>query len=247
MKDQKLAVMQVGGKVLANILHELKMRTTAGVQTKEIDYWARRLCLKHNVKPSFLDYEGFPSSICVSINDEVVHGIPGNRILKDGDIVSLDFGVYYQGFHTDSAISFGIGKLPPQVEKLLTVTKESLTLAIQQAVPGNHIGDIGYTVQSHVERNGFSVIRSLVGHGVGTDIHEEPLIPNYGNKGTGRAITKGMTLAIEPMVAMGGYEIYQDDDGWTYKTVDGSLVAHFEHSIYVDDNPIILTKGLKTE
>jgi methionyl aminopeptidase len=243
VSNNKLQAMQRGGHILALMLEELKARTVAGVRTKEIDDWAKRLALKHGIKPSFLGYESYPAAVCVSVNDEVVHGIPSTRVVQEGDLVSLDLGVYVNGYHTDAAITFPVGEVDSDTRNLVAVTKKALELGIAAAIPGNHVGDIGSAIQNYVEKHGFGVIRSLVGHGVGLNIHEEPMVPNFGSKGTGSLLRDGMTIAIEPMVSMGGYEVYQSDDGWTYKTNDGSLVAHFEHSVYISGNsPIILTK-----
>lgn len=242
-ESKKLEAMKEGGRILASILGEIKSRTMPGTKTQQIDDWARRLCLKYGVKPSFLNYDGYPAAICVSINDEVVHGIPSEREIKDGDMVSLDFGVHFQGFHTDSAITFVVGTSTKIIDKLINVTRESLEIGIKKAQIGNHIGDIGEAVQKHVESHGFGVVRSLVGHGIGENVHEEPLIPNFGSKGEGPEIVEGMCLAIEPMVTGGNHGVYLDADGWTYLTKDSSLSAHFEHTIYISKNgPVILTK-----
>jgi methionyl aminopeptidase len=235
--------MKEGGHILATILTEIKKKTEPGTQTKELDDLAKRLCLKYKVKPSFLNYEGYPAAICVSVNDEVVHGLPGKYIIKEGDLVSLDFGVLHKGYNTDSAITFGVGNITTVADKLIKVTKSALDKGISAAVVGGRIGDIGAAVQQEVEKNGFGVVRVLVGHGVGKEIHENPLIPNFGETGTGPEIIEGMTLAIEPMVTGGNYEVYQAEDGWTYVTKDSSLSCHFEHTIYIaEKGPIILTK-----
>ncbi len=242
MTNEKLQAMQEGGHILALILAELKEKTQVGLRTKEIDEYAKRLFLKYKVRPSFLGYESYPAAVCISINDEVVHGIPSERAIKTGDIVSLDIGVYHKGYHTDAAISFVIGEVDSKIKQLLATTQKALEFGIAEAKVGNHIGDIGNAIQNYAEKAGFSVIRALVGHGVGREIHEEPMVPNFGQKGVGPSLKEGMTLAIEPMISLGGYEVFQADDGWTYKTTDGSLVAHFEHSIYItDSSPIILT------
>ena len=235
--------MKRGGFILGKILQEVKARTSAGMITKNLDDMTRRLCLKYRVKPSFLGYQDYPAAICVSINDEVVHGIPGNRQLILGDVVSLDLGVYYNGYHTDAAITFSLGVAPAETERLLNVTKMALAVGINEAIVGNKIGDIGFAIQNYTEGNGFNVVRALVGHSIGKNIHEDPLIPNFGEKDSGQLIKEGMTIAIEPMVTTGAYDVFQAGDGWTYTTSDGSLSAHFEHTIYVTDTkPIILTK-----
>lgn len=242
--SKKLEAMREGGKILAQILEELKVRTQVGTQTSEINEWANRLCLKHKVKPSFLNYGGFPASICVSINDEVVHGLPGNRKVEDGDLVSLDFGVHHKGYHTDSAISFIVGNGTNVADNLLKITKSALFEGISQAKVGNKIGDIGAAIEKYVSKHHFGIVRVLVGHGIGKEVHEDPLIPNFGKGGQGETLVEGMTLAIEPMITGGNYEVFLAEDGWTYKTKDCCLAAHFEHTIYVDKNgPIILTEN----
>lgn len=242
MKDEKLQAMEEGGQILAAVLEELKEKAKSGIETKKLDDAARRLCLKHHVRPSFLNYEGYPASLCVSINDEVVHGLPGKRLLKEGDIVSLDMGIYHAGYHTDAAISFGLGEIGARKKKLLEVTEKALYFGIDEARSGHRIGDISSEIQSYVEENGFNVVRMLVGHGIGKKLHEEPLVPNFGQRGTGPMLSEGITLAIEPMVTAGKYEVHLDKDNWTYKTDDGSDVAHFEHTVYISANgPVVLT------
>ena len=244
MNGNKLESMEKGGRILGQILQDLKTKTSPGMATKSLDDMTRRLCLRYGVKPSFLGYQEYPASVCVSINNEVVHGIPGERQLKDGDIISLDLGVYFQGFHTDAAITFSLGNLSPKNEKLIQVTKEALMMGIGEAICDKRIGDIGYSIQNFVEQSGFNIVRTLVGHSIGRKIHEEPLIPNFGHKNSGQIIQKGMTLAIEPMVTTGDSAVFLADDGWTYKTTDGSIASHFEHTIYVTDGkPIILTNN----
>ena len=245
MNEDKLRKMEEGGQILAKILTELKEETCPGIETKKLDELARKLCLKYRVRPSFLGYEGYPASLCVSINEEVVHGIPGKKTIHEGDVVSLDFGVFYEGYHTDAAISYGVGQIKEESKKLLTVTEKALYFGIEEARPGHRIGDIGAEIQGFVEDNGFKIVRALVGHGVGKKLHEEPLIPNYGQRGTGPLIKEGMTLAIEPMVAVGTHEVVLEEDNWTYRSKDRSLVAHFEHTIFVSANgPIVLTNNL---
>lgn len=240
--DQKLIAMRQGGKILATILHEIKGKVFVGMKTSEINDLANRLCLKYGVKPSFLGYGDYPASICVSVNDEVVHGIPGNLRIKNGDIVSLDFGVYLGGYHTDAAISFGVGNISAEAHRLLTVTEKSLMMGIEVARAGKNVGAIGHEVQKYVEAHGFGVVRTLVGHSIGKSIHEEPYIPNFGGSGDGPKIKSNCALAIEPMVTTGTYDVVLDKDGWTYKTKDGGLSAHFEHTIWIHpDGPEILT------
>ncbi len=214
-----------------------------GITTFELDKLAYENITAHNAYPVFLGYNDFPASICVSINDEVIHGIPAKeRVLKDGDIVSIDLGVKYNGYIADSAYTFAVGNVSPDAEKLMKVTYNALYKGIKAAVAGNRIGDIGYAVQSYVEDYGYDVVRAYVGHGVGKELHEEPQVPNYGRPGTGKRLKEGMVIAIEPMVTMGSAEVMVQNDGWTVVTEDGSLAAHFEHTIAITDSePIILT------
>lgn len=204
-----------------------------GVTTAKIDKVAEQFIRDHGATPGFKGYHGYPACLCISVNDQVVHGIPSEYVLKDGDIVSVDCGVYMNGFHGDSAFTFEIGEVKPEVKKLLEVTRESLFKGISQAVVGNRIGDVGYAVQFHAEKNGFSIVREMVGHGVGRNLHEAPEVPNYGKKGSGVKLKSGMALAIEPMINLGKRFISQQDDGWTIRTSDSSLSAHFEHSVVV--------------
>jgi len=217
------------GKTLAEVASILR----PGVSTIELDTLAETFIRDHGAVPGFKGYGGFPGSLCISVNDEVVHGIPGQRVIKDGDIVSIDCGTLWNGFYGDSAYTFGVGEIDPALANLLQRTKESLMLAIDQAVVGKRIGDIGNAVQKYVEGFGYSVVRELVGHGVGRNLHERPEVPNYGRKGTGAKLISGMCLAIEPMVNLGVKEIKQDDDGWTIRTKDGKPSAHFEHDVVV--------------
>ncbi len=231
-------------KVVAIILEELEKNTRPGISTKDIDNMSEKLIKKMGAKPAFKGYRGYPASICVSINDEIVHGIPSEKnFIKDGDIVSLDFGVYMDGFYGDAAITVSIGNVSELAEKLVRTTKESLYAAIKEARVGNRLYDISSTVQEYAEKRGFSVVRDFVGHGIGSSLHEDPQIPNFGEHGKGIKLEKGMVLAIEPMINAGGYGVKIDPDGWTARTIDGSLSAHFEHTIAVDyEEGIILTK-----
>ncbi len=208
-----------------------------------IDEIVYKRLTKMNAYPAFLGFEGYPASICISINEEVIHGIPDKkRVFKDGDIVSIDMGVRYKGYIADSAYTFGIGKISPDAEKIIKVTYNALYQGIKQAVIGNRIGDIGYAIQSYVEEFGYNVVKDFVGHGVGLELHEEPAVPNYGKPHTGRRLKKGMVLAIEPMVNAGGADVVIKDNGWTAITADGSLSAHFEHTVAITENgPQILT------
>jgi methionyl aminopeptidase len=234
--------------IVAEVLQLMKRYAKPGVTTLELDKIAEDYILSNNASPAFKGYSqagsfSFPGSICSSIDDEVVHGIPGYRILEEGEILSVDVGVEKNNFFGDAAISLAVGKISVDKQNLLSSTEKSLYLGIDQAVAGNRIGDIANAIQSEVESKGFSVVRDLCGHGVGKFLHEEPQIPNYGRKGTGALIKNGMTLAIEPMINMGTYKVTTDEDGWTVRTADGLPSAHFEHTIaIIDGKPEILTK-----
>ena len=213
-----------------------------GVTTGEIDRIIRQYIESMGAKPSFLGYSGYPASSCISVNDVVIHGIPGNRIIREGDIVSIDVGAFYNGFHGDNAATFGAGKVSAEAQALMNATRESLYEGIQMATAGNRIGDIGAAVQRYVEMRGYSVVRQFVGHGVGTNLHEDPSVPNFGTPGRGPKLMPGMTLAIEPMVNAGTHEVSILGDGWTTVTKDGRLSAHFEHTIAITpDGPVIMT------
>jgi methionyl aminopeptidase len=204
-----------------------------GVTTKSLDKVAEEFIRDHGGIPAFLNFNGFPASLCISLNDQVVHGFPSNYQLKDGDILSVDCGVLMNGYYGDSAYTYGIGEISEENEKLLKVTKESLYLGIEKAVAGNRIGDVGYAIQFHAEQNGFGVVRELVGHGVGTKLHEKPEVPNYGKRGSGIKLEKGMVIAIEPMINAGKAGVKFWDDGWTVSTVDKKYSAHFEHTVAI--------------
>ena len=213
-----------------------------GVTTGEIDRLIRRYIEEAGAKPSFLGYGGFPASACISVNGTVIHGIPGKYVIKAGDIVSIDVGAYLNGYHGDNAATFAAGDITPEARALLTATEESLYEGIRAAVAGNRVGDIGAAVQRYVEVRGYSVVRQFVGHGVGTNLHEDPSVPNFGTPGRGTRLVPGMTLAIEPMVNAGSHEVKILGDGWTTVTKDGSLSAHFEHTIAITpDGPVIMT------
>lgn len=229
--------------IVAEVLSVLRDKIKPGVSTKELDRIAERIAQKRGAKPAFKGYRGYPYSLCVSVNEEVVHGMPSNRVLVEGDIVGLDFGVIYQGFCGDSAITLPVGKVSEQAARLMRVTEQSLDAAIAQAYEGKRLGDISAAVQETAESAGYSVVRDFVGHGIGKEMHEEPQIPNYGKKGRGIELKKGMILAVEPMVNAGKYKVNVLSDGWTVITADGSLSAHFEHSIAITDNgPDVLSK-----
>lgn len=214
----------------------------AGVTTAAIDTKVRQVIMSHGATPSFLGYGGFPASACVSVNNEVIHGIPGRRELVEGDIVKIDVGAFYKGYHSDCAATFAVGAVSEEASRLISVTEQSFYRGMEMAIPQNRIGDISAAVQQYVEANGFSVVREYVGHGVGRELHEDPSVPNYGRAGRGVRLMPGMTLAIEPMVTVGDYAVRVLSNDWTVVTVDGSLSAHYENTIAVTSNgPVILT------
>lgn len=234
--------MRRAGILLRDLLLKLSEKIVPGVKTAQLDRFAEEYLKRNGGIPAFKGYRGYPASICVSVNDEVVHGIPGSREIREGDIVSIDVGVYYDGVFCDSAITVPCGRVTPEAEKLIEVTREALIRGIKVAKIGNRVGDISHTIQEFVESNGFNVIREFVGHGIGYDLHEDPPVPNFGKKGEGYMLSEGMTVAIEPMVSAGDWRVKIDGNGWTARTVDGSLSAHFEHTVAItSDGPIVLT------
>ena len=240
---RELRYMRDAGKISQEALLKAGEAVRPGVSTLELDKIVRRTIEKAGAVPSFLGYGGFPASACISVNNVVIHGIPSaHEILKEGDIVSIDVGAIYEGFNGDNAWTFPCGKVSEEAQKLMDATRESLFLAIEKAVPGNRIGDIGSAVQQYVEARNYSVVREFVCHGVGAKLHEDPSVPNYGTPGRGVRLLPGMTIAIEPMVTQGSCEVKILKDGWTTVTKDGKLAAHFEHSIAITpDGPVILT------
>jgi methionyl aminopeptidase len=235
--DEEVAVMREAGKIVAMILQKLGDAVKPGIKTRELNNLAENEVSKRNsARASFKGYHNFPASICVSINDEIVHGIPGNRVLKDGDIVSLDFGVMYKGFQGDAAITVGVGQVSHDARKLMDTTKAALSEGINAARNGGYLGDIGAAIQSYTEARGYSVVREYSGHGIGRDMHEDPLIPNFGRCGEGIRLSEGMTLALEPMINIGNWKTKLNANGWTVHTSDGSLSAHFEHTIAIRKN-----------
>jgi len=222
---------------------ELRSHLVEGISTYDLDQKARAFIEKNGAKAAFYGFKGFPANICASINDTVVHGIPAHdQVLKNGDLLSIDIGVYYDGYYADTAWTWPVGEISDENKKLLEVTQRSLYNGIKEAIPGNKTGNIGFSVQETVEKQGFSVVRSLVGHGVGKSIHEDPQVPNYGKKKDGVALKAGMVLAIEPMINMGSYDVYTADDGWSVKTRDGKNSAHFEHTVAITaKGPVICT------
>lgn len=228
--------------LVSETLAKVAARLEPGVTTGELDRIAEEYIRSQGGVPSFKGYQGFPASLCISVNEEVVHGIPGKYVLKEGDVLSIDCGAYRNGFHGDHAYSFQVGEVDPKVRQLLDTTEESLYKGIEQAVVGNRIGDIGFAVQKYVQRRGYTVVRELTGHGLGRDLHEDPSVPNYGKRGRGAKIQEGMVLAIEPMINLGKRAVRQLADGWTIVTADGLPSAHFEHDIAViDGKPEILS------
>lgn len=244
IKSTELEILKIGGKKLHDILIKLAAASKVGVTTLDIDQLAEKLILEAGGTPSFKNYgrPPFPGTICASVNEEVVHGIPGSRVLKDGDIFTIDIGMWYQGLCTDTATTVVIGKIDSETKKLLQATEKSLELGLEQVKIGNRIGDIGYAIQSFIEKQGFSVVRQLTGHGVGRAVHEDPSVPNFGQSHTGEVIAEGDVLAIEPIISAGDWRIKTKGDKWTIVTQDGSLSAHFEHTVVVTaKGPIIIT------
>src|SRR5438552_3764694 len=229
--------MRRGGQILADVMEMLRGFVKPGLSTLEIDEEVEEFIVARGATPAFKGYRGFPATVCISINEEIVHGIPSaHRRIKEGDIVGLDLGCIVDGYYADCAFTLAIGPVPDAVQKLLDVTRESLELAIEACVPGRRLSDVSHTVQRHVEGHGLTIVRAFVGHGIGRALHEEPQVPNFGDPGRGPQLRTGMVLAIEPMVTMGSADVRILDDGWTAITKDGSLAAHFEHTIAVTDD-----------
>jgi methionyl aminopeptidase len=240
--EREIELMHRSGRVTARVLTELMRAARPGVTTGQLDAMAERGIRAGGAVPTFKGYHGFTGSICASVNDEVVHGIPGSRVLQDGDLLSIDIGSTLEGYVSDTAVTVAIGTISEAAQRLLDVTRECLTAGIERMRDGNRIGDIGAAVQQHAEARGYGVVRELVGHGVGREMHEEPQVPNYGASGTGMVLRPGLVLAIEPMITEGTYKVNIQRDGWTVVTQDGKLAAHFEHTIAVtNDGPKVLT------
>jgi methionyl aminopeptidase len=241
--DRELGLMRIACKAVAQVLHEMASMLAPGVSTGEVDAFAERRCKELGVTPAFKGYHGYPACVCISINDEVIHGIPSNRrIIREGDIVSLDFGVSRDGWYGDAAVTVPIGKVSPAAKQLVDATAESLKRGIAECREGNHLYDIGFAIQNYVEALGYGVVREFVGHGIGRALHEEPQVPNFGTKGKGLLLKPGMVLAIEPMINAGTHRVRVLDDGWTAVTEDRALSAHFEHTVAITkDGPEILT------
>jgi methionyl aminopeptidase len=241
---REIGLMRRGGHILHEVMERLRTSVKPGVSTLEIDLAVEEFIRARGAVPAFKGYRGFPATVCISINEEVVHGIPSaQRHVKEGDIVGLDLGCIVEGYYADCAFTLAVGDVPTRVQELLDVTRESLELGITECRPGRRLSDVSHAIQSHVERHGFSVVRAFVGHGIGRALHEEPQVPNFGDPGRGPQLRVGMVLAIEPMVTMGSWEVRVLDDGWTAVTKDGSLAAHFEHTIAVTESgPEVLTR-----
>jgi methionyl aminopeptidase len=239
---REIETMRRSGKITAKVLSDLMKAARAGMTTGELDAMAEKGIRELGGVPTFKGYHGFPASICTSVDDEVVHGIPGSRVLREGDLLSIDIGTTLDGYVSDSAATVAIGNVSSEAQRLMDITQECLMTGIAQMQRGNRVGDIGAAVQAHAEKNGYGVVRELVGHGVGREMHEEPQVPNYGKPHTGLELRPGLVLAIEPMITQGAYAVKILKDGWTVVTADGKLAAHFEHTIAVtDDGPKILT------
>jgi len=239
---QEINKMREAGRIVAEVLELMRAHVKPGVTTAELDALANDLILKAKAIPSFKGYRGYPASICASVNEEIVHGIPGDRILRDGDVVSIDVGTIYHGYQGDAAITLGVGRITPEAERLLQVTEQALAKGITQAHAGNHLGDISWAIQSYVEDSGMSVVREYTGHGIGRRMHEDPQVFNFGQPGQGLKLQTGMTIALEPMVNLGDWRTKVLEDGWTVVTRDGTLSAHFEHTVAVmDGEAVILT------
>lgn len=241
--NRELALMREAGRIVAVTHAKLQEKIRPGVSTGELDALAYQMVSEYGAEASFLGYRGYPASLCVSINEEVVHGIPGPRILEEGQIVSLDFGAMYQGYHGDAAVTLGVGKIDKAAQGLIETTRGALETAIAQCRPGNHLGDVSWAIQDYAESRGYAVVRQYVGHGIGRTMHEDPQIPNYGSPGRGILLKSGMTFALEPMVNVGTYLTRVLDDNWTVVTDDRELSAHFEHTVAIsEDGPEILTR-----
>ena len=240
--EEEVRAIKKSNQIVAKILNELGAMIKPGLRTKELDNWAETRAKEMGAIPAFKGYRGYPSSLCTSINEEIVHGIPSSRSLREGDIISLDFGVLYEGYYGDAAATFSVGKVTPKAKKLIQTAEEAFYKGLEQIKVGNRISDISHSIQSYVESQGFSVIRAFVGHGIGLSLHEEPQVPNFGLPGRGPKIKSGMVLAIEPMIAMGDWDVEILDDNWTAITRDRSLSAHYEHTVAITEKgPEILS------
>ena len=240
---REIALLKEAGRIVALVHQELKKSIVSGITTKEIDKLSEKIIRQYGATPSFKGYQGFPGAVCVSINDMVIHGIPGHQKLKNGDIVSVDVGACYQGYHGDSAWTYAVGEVSDEAKRLMKVTEEALYEGLKQAKPGNHVGDISAAIENYVRKNGYTSPEDYTGHGVGTSIHEDPMVPNYGKYGHGPLLKPGMVIAVEPMVHAGKKEVKVLKDGWGVVTADHSLAAHYEHTIVITEEGYeILTK-----
>jgi len=240
--EEEIDLLRENNQLVSKTLEEMARMVQPGVTTLDLDKRAEEFIRAHNAEPGFKGYNGFPNTLCTSINGQVVHGIPSSDALKEGDIISIDCGVYKNGYYGDSAFTFAVGRVADPVLKLIRVTREALVKGVNQAVAGNRVGDIGFAVQQHSEKNGFSVVRELVGHGLGKNLHEAPEIPNYGRRGRGPRLPENLVICIEPMINMGTKEVFQEKDGWTVRTFDGKPSAHFEFAVVIrKDKAEVLT------
>lgn len=242
-KDE-IVLMREAGRIVALAHQEVSKHIAPGVSTKQLDKIVEETILKHGATPSFKGYGGFPASICASINDVLIHGIPDHRTLKEGDIISIDIGANYKGYHGDSAWTYAVGKVSDDVKRLMKITEEALYLGLKEVKPGNRITDISNAIQKYAEANGYSIPRDYTGHGIGKDLHEDPIVPNFGEPGRGPVLKVGMAIAIEPMVNMGVKETKTLMDGWTVKTLDSKLSAHYEHTVIITENGYEITTQL---
>jgi len=240
--EEEISSIRKSNQIVAKILAELRRMITPGVQTKELDEFAEARVKEMNAIPAFKGYRGYPATLCTSINEEIVHGIPSSRRLREGDIISLDFGVLYEGYYGDAAVTYPVGEITPKAKKLVKAAEETFFKGMEQMKPGKRISDISFAIQSYTESQGFSVIRAFVGHGIGLSLHEEPQVPNFGPPGRGPKLKSGMVLAVEPMIAMGDWDVEILDDNWTAITRDRSLSAHYEHTVAITEKgPEILS------
>lgn len=233
--DEEIAIMRQAGRIVAEVLAILRDAVRPGIVELELDRIVREEFARRGCTPTFLGYHGYPATVCVSVNDEIVHGIPGKRVIREGDIVSIDLGATYRGFVADAAITVGVGRISPEKEKLIRVTEGALYAGIRAARAGRRLGEISHAIESAIAPHGFGIVREYVGHGVGRDMHEDPQVPNYGPPDRGPVLKKGMVLALEPMVTLGDWRTRRHNDNWTVSTLDGSLAAHFEHTIAITD------------
>ena len=242
--NREIAIMRRAGHILSDVIDMLRATVKPGLSTLEVDEEVETFIRERDAVPAFKGYRGFPATVCISINEEVVHGIPSaHRRMKEGDIVGFDLGCIVEGYYADCAVTLPLGEIPPRVQELLDVTRESLDKAIAECRPGRRLSDVSHAVQRHIEPHGFGIVRTFVGHGIGRALHEEPQVPNFGDPGRGPQLKPGMVLAIEPMVTMGGHDVRILEDGWTAVTQDGSLAAHFEHTIAITEaGPEVLTR-----